>query len=67
MVEPVFGDIRYIQGLNRFRRKGHAGVRLEFFVHVAAHNLRRVVAAAFFIYLFRCYRYQRMMYGLSPS
>lgn len=44
MVEPVFGHLRYQQGLNRFRRKGLAGVRLEFSLHALAYNLSRAVA-----------------------
>lgn len=41
MVEPVFGEIRYIQGLVRFRRRGLRGVQVEFALHAAAHNVRR--------------------------
>lgn len=44
MVEPVFSELRGRQGLNRFLRFGLAGVRLEFAVHAAAHNLRRLIA-----------------------
>jgi len=44
MVEPVFGELRHHQGLNRFRRKGIKAVRVEFALHAMAHNLRRVVA-----------------------
>ena len=29
LVEPVFGHLRTGQGLNRFRRKGLKGVRVE--------------------------------------
>ena len=46
MVEPVFSELKGRQGLNRFRRCGLAAVRLEFFIHVAAYNLGRAVAAA---------------------
>ena len=45
MVEPVFSHLRYQQGLNRFRRKGLSGVRLEFSLHAMAYNLSRAVAA----------------------
>ncbi len=41
MVEPVFSELRYIQGLMRFRRFGLQKVRLEFSLHASAHNLRR--------------------------
>ncbi|WP_293725555.1 transposase, partial [Thiolapillus sp.] len=44
MVEPVFSHLRYQQGLNRFRRKGLAGVRVEFSLHALAYNLSRAVA-----------------------
>jgi transposase len=42
-VEPVFGELRDIQGLTRFRRMGLEGVHLEFSLHAMAHNLRRMV------------------------
>lgn len=41
MVEPVFGELRYIQGLNRFGRRGRLGATLEWALHCTAHNLRR--------------------------
>lgn len=41
-VEPVFGELRHIQGLERFRRKGTEKVSVEFALHAAAHNLRRL-------------------------
>jgi len=44
IVEPVFADLRGIQGLNRFRRYGLANAKLEFAVHVCAHNFRRLIA-----------------------
>jgi len=43
MVEPVFAHLRYNQGLQRFRRKGLAAVRLEFNLHAMAYNLGRAV------------------------
>jgi hypothetical protein len=46
MVEPVFAQIKVVQGLRRFRRRGLAKVRLEFMLHVAAYNLSRAVAVA---------------------
>lgn len=46
MVEPVFAHLRGVQGLNRFRRRGLAGVRLEFTLHLLAYNLARAVAYA---------------------
>jgi transposase len=73
MVEPVFSHLRIRQGLNRFRRKGLKGVRVEFALHAMAYNLSRLVALchsiSFFIY--RDYRIgilaitqQRMSYLL---
>jgi hypothetical protein len=44
MVEPVFGYLRQVQGLNRFRRKGLNGVRTEFALHMMAYNLSRILA-----------------------
>jgi transposase len=46
MVEPVFSVLRERQGLNRFRRRGLTGVRLEFALHIMAYNLGRAVAFA---------------------
>lgn len=43
MVEPLFSALRELQGLTRFRRRGLAGVRTEFALHVLAHNLARAV------------------------
>lgn len=44
MVEPVFSMLRERQGLNRFHRRGLAGVRLEFRLHLMAYNLGRALA-----------------------
>lgn len=43
MVEPIFGAMRLDQGLERFRRRGLAGIRREFALHALAHNLGRAV------------------------
>ncbi len=43
-VEPVFAELKGVQGMTRFRRRGLAGVRVEHALHAAAHNLRRYVA-----------------------
>lgn len=42
-VEPVFGELRYIQRLQRFRRRGVEKVKVEFNLHAMAHNLRRML------------------------
>ena len=44
MVEPVFSVLKQRQGPTRFRRRGLAGVRREFALHVMAYNLGRAVA-----------------------
>ena len=44
MVEPEFSELKGIQGLQRFRRRGLDKVRLKFALHATAHNLRRLVA-----------------------
>jgi len=41
MVEPVFAELRERLGLKRFRRRGLAGVRLEFALYCSAYNLKR--------------------------
>ncbi len=46
MVEPVFSVLRAGQGLQRFRRNGLAGVRVEFALHAMAYNLGRALARA---------------------
>lgn len=51
MVEPVFSHLKILQGLTRFRRRGLAGVKREFALHVLAYNLSRAVAALFWFIL----------------
>jgi Transposase DDE domain/Transposase domain (DUF772) len=46
MVEPVFAELKGIQGETRFRRFGLANVRAEHAIHCAVHNIRRVLARA---------------------
>jgi transposase len=46
MVEPVFSHLRGRQRLYRFRRRGLAGVRVEFALHAMAYNVSRVLALA---------------------
>lgn len=43
MVEPVFSELKLIQGLTRFSRRGLGKVRIEFALHCMAHNMRRAV------------------------
>ena len=57
MVEPVFSQLRGRQGLNRFRRKGLAGVKIEFALHAMAYNLGRALVLAFFSALYQWLRW----------
>lgn len=50
-VEPVFSSLRQQQGLSRFRRRGLAGVKREFALHVLAYNLARAVALSLCCFL----------------
>jgi hypothetical protein len=43
-VEPVFSEIRGVQGLRRFRRKGLNKVKMEFSLHAITYNIRRMFA-----------------------
>ncbi len=40
-VEPVFGQIKTIQHLTRFARRGHTAARSEWLFSCAVHNLRK--------------------------
>jgi transposase len=40
IVERVFAEFGWRQGLRRFRRRGRSGARLEFALHCIAHNLK---------------------------
>jgi len=67
MVEPVFSVLRGRQGLNRFLRKGLAGVKLEFALHVLAYNLSRAVAVSLYFTHFVCFYVRVVMVTLlSP-
>ena len=44
IVEPVFSALRQQRGLSRFRRRGLAGVKREFALHILAYNVARAVA-----------------------
>lgn len=41
IVEPVFAELKYRQGLNRFQRSGLKRVRVEFSLHCMAYNIKR--------------------------
>ena len=50
MIEPVFGQMKFNRGLDRFRRRGRGAVRAEWRLITATHNLlklhRHALAAA---------------------
>ena len=71
MVEPVFSVLKQRQGLTRFRRRGLAGVRREFALHVMAYNLGRAVARGAIPALLRALRgvparLSRLLVGHQP-
>jgi transposase len=41
-VEPVFAELKHLQGLRRLRSRGLKRVQTEFSLHAMAHNLRRL-------------------------
>ncbi len=49
MVEPVFIHLRLRQNVNRFKRKGLAGVRVEFSLQIMAYNISRAIARQLFV------------------
>jgi hypothetical protein len=50
IIEPVFGQVKFNRGIDRFRRRGRAAVRTEWRLITATHNLlklhRHATAAA---------------------
>jgi hypothetical protein len=50
MIEPVFAQMKFNRGLDRFRRRGRGAVRTEWRLITATHNLlklhRHTTAAA---------------------
>jgi transposase len=48
IIEPLFADLRERQRLTRFHRRGLKKVKVEFALHCAAYNLRKVAAGAGF-------------------
>lgn len=53
-VEPVFSELKLIQGLTRFRRRGLKKVRVEFSLHCMAYNLRKAVGIIIFLCQSEC-------------
>lgn len=52
LIEPLWADLRERQRLTRFHRRGLAKVKLEFALHCAAYNLRKVAVGAGLALLF---------------
>ena len=50
MIEPVFAQMKFNRGLDRFKRRGRGAVRTEWRLITATHNLlklhRHAIAAA---------------------
>ena len=73
MVEPVFSHLRQQQGMNRFRRRGLLGTKLEFALHIMAYNLSRAVAIlmAFFAQIWaplrRCQADRRLRAAIKTT
>ena len=42
MIEPVFAQMKFNRGLDRFRRRGRAAVRTEWRLITATHNLLKL-------------------------
>ena len=40
MIKPVFAQMKYNRGLDRFQRRGRGAVRTEWRLITATHNLR---------------------------
>lgn len=57
MVEPVFSQLQGRQGLHRFRRKGLAGVKIEFALHTMVCNLGRPLVGVFLHALYQTCRW----------
>jgi hypothetical protein len=52
IIEPLFADLRERQRLTRFHRRGLKKVKVEFALHCAAYNLRKVAAGEAIALLF---------------
>src|SRR6266852_5875212 len=52
IIEPLWADLRERQRLTRFHRRGLAKIKLEFALHCAAYNLRKVAVGAGLALLF---------------
>lgn len=59
IVEPVFSEIKLIQGLTRFRRRGLNKVRVEFSLHCMAYNIRKA-ASLILLFVFDEYEREKM-------
>jgi transposase len=55
IIEPLFADLRERQRMTRFHRRGLKNVALEFALHCAAYNLRKVARGTAFVMVFSLY------------
>lgn len=42
MIEPIFGDIKFNRGIDRFHRRGRAAARTEWRLITASHNILKL-------------------------
>jgi transposase len=42
MIEPIFGDMKFNRGMNRFHRRGRAAARTEWRLITATHNILKL-------------------------
>jgi transposase len=52
LAEPPFAELRERQGLKRFRRRGLAGVQVEFALHCIAFDLKKVLRHPAYLLVF---------------
>ena len=64
IVERIFAELGWRQGLKRFRRRGRLGSALEFSLHCIAHNLKWALRASPFRRVFAFARYLRLRWRL---
>jgi Transposase DDE domain len=65
IVERIFAELGWRQGLKRFRRRGRLGSALEFSLHCIAHNLKWALSANPSGRVFACALYLRCWWRLQ--
>jgi len=45
IVEPVFANIRYCKGMNRFTLRGKAKVNIQWMLYCCVHNIEKTLKA----------------------